>query len=130
MGQKRRVLVVDDERDFLELIKERLEYNNYEVLTAESGKEALEKIGAYKPEVVFLDIIMPDIDGLGVLKKIRKSNKDLPIFILSAHSDKKHFMQAKKLGASGFIVKTDDLQSQIQEVSSVLNLAHQYKGRP
>ena len=69
---RKKILVADDELDFLEVIKMRLEANNYEVITASNGKEALAKIKHDKPDVVLLDILMPELDGLQTLKKIRR----------------------------------------------------------
>ena len=121
------ILVVDDEREFLEVIKLRLEANNYDVITASDGKEGLLKMRQENPDAVLLDIMMPGIDGLKVLKNIRKENKDLPIFILTAYSDQKRFDKAKGLKASGFIVKTGDLSKEIENINSVLNMSEKYR---
>jgi two-component system alkaline phosphatase synthesis response regulator PhoP len=126
--RKNKVLVVDDEMDFLEMIRLRLEANNYEVVTASDGEEALKEVRRDKPDVVLLDILMPGIDGFEVLKKIRMEHKDLPIFIITAFSNEERFKLANKLNASGFIVKTDDLKKQIENITSALGLSNKYKG--
>ena len=125
---KKKILVVDDEADFINLVKTRLEAANYDVVVAYDGKEALGKIKSEKPDAVLLDVMIPGIDGLNVLKKIRKENKALPIFIVTAFSDKEKFELARKLGASGFIVKTDDLKKEIENITSSLGLSEKYKG--
>ncbi len=125
---KKRVLVVDDELDFVRMIKARLEANNYSVFTAGDGKEVLKRIRAEKPEVILLDILIPKPDGLEVLKAIRKLDKNIPVFILTAYADQKKFNRAKKLGASGFIVKTSDLQKEINNITSALRISANYRG--
>ncbi len=123
----KRILIVDDEADFLVLMKNRLEKVGYEVSTASDGPEALEKIRREKPDAVLLDILMPQLDGLKVLKKIRSKDKKLPVFILTAFSDGERFHLAERLGASGFIVKTSDLQKEIGNITSVLRISSKYK---
>jgi len=126
--KKKKILVVDDEPDFLEVIKIRLEVNNYEVITASSGKEALTKIKREKPTAVLLDILMPKVDGFEVLKKIRRSNKKLPVYIITAFSNEERFKLAQKLDASGFVVKTSSLKKEIENITSMLRVAGKYRG--
>ncbi|MDD3295820.1 MAG: response regulator [Candidatus Omnitrophica bacterium] len=123
----KKILVVDDEREFLEVIKLRLEANNYDVITASDGKEGLLKMRQENPDAVLLDIMMPGINGLKILKTIRKENRDLPIFILTAYSDQKRFDKAKDLKASGFIVKTGDLSKEIENINNVLSMSEKYR---
>lgn len=122
-----RILVVDDEPDFLDVIKMRLESCNYEVLTASDGKKALEVFKAAKPDAILLDIMMPKMDGLQVLKQIRKIDKNIPVFMVTAFSNDERFGLAQKLNASGFIVKTGDLKEEIAHITSILTIANRYK---
>lgn len=124
---KKRILLVDDEPDFLEVIKIRLEANGYEVLTASNGKEALAALNNEKVDAVLLDILMPQMNGIETLKNIRQEDKQLPVFMLTAYSDKINFTLANELGASGYIVKTSDLQKEIEIVNAVLRVADKYK---
>ncbi|MEW5758236.1 MAG: response regulator [Candidatus Omnitrophota bacterium] len=126
---KKKILVIDDEPDFLELIRNRLEANNYEVVTALNGKDGMSKVKKEKPDAVLLDILMPDIDGLTVLKKIRQNDKNLPVFIITAFSNEERFELANKFNASGFIVKTSDLKKEIDNINSILNISDKYKER-
>lgn len=126
--EKKKILVVDDEPDFLEFITVRLEANNYEVVTAANGNEALKKIRSDKIDAVLLDILMPGLDGLEALKKIRKINKKLPVYMLTAFSTDERFTMANKLGASGFIVKTaDDMSKEIDNITAALNISDKYQ---
>lgn len=127
MEDKKIILVVDDELDFLKMIRMRLEANNYMVITAVNGNEALEKARSYKLDAVLLDILMPGLNGLEVLKKIRQDNKDLPVFIITAFSNEDRFELAQKFNASGFIVKTSDLKKEVDNITSFLRMAGKYK---
>lgn len=124
-----RVLVVDDEPDFLQMIRARLESERYEVITAAGGRDALELMKKTPPDAVLLDIMMPDMDGLEVLRKIRRSHKDLPVFMLTAFSDEKRFAAARKLNASGFVTKTDWMGEGMKNVTSALRLCARFQGR-
>ena len=84
--EKKKILVVDDEPDFLEVITVRLEENDYEVITASNGNDAFKKIKEDKPDAVLLDILMPGMDGLKLLRMIRKVDEKLPIYIITAFS--------------------------------------------
>ena len=126
---KKKILVIDDEPDFLTMVKTRLEANDYTVITASDGKEALKKVASEKPDAVLLDILLPGIDGLNVLKIIRRKNKKLPVFIITAFSTEERFKLANKLDASGFIVKTNDLKKEIENINANLRLGERYKGK-
>jgi len=123
----KKILLVDDEADFLEMIKIRLQASDYDVVVARSGKEALLKIKSEKPDAILLDILMPGLDGLTTLKKIRRQNKDLPVFIITAFSTEERFKLASKLDASGFIVKDGDLKKEVKNITSAINLSGKYK---
>jgi two-component system response regulator VicR len=80
----KKVLVVDDEPDTLELIKLVLESAGFETILVNNGMEALAKIDAEKPDLVLLDIMMPNMDGWDVFRRIRERNTSVPIAILTA----------------------------------------------
>ncbi|MFA5096189.1 MAG: response regulator [Candidatus Omnitrophota bacterium] len=124
---KKKILLVDDEIDFLQLLKARLETNGFNVVTAMNGKEALEKFREQKPDALILDVMMPEINGLEVLKAVRKENEAIPIFIITAFSNEERFRVANQFNASGFIMKTSDLQSEIVNIKNALKIAEKYK---
>lgn len=124
--EKKKILLVDDEPDFLELIKTRLEANNFTVITASSGEEALDKFAKEKPSAILLDILMPGINGLEVLEKIRKTNRHIPVFIATAFTSEERFKTANQLNATGFILKTGNLKEQIANISAAIKLAEKY----
>jgi len=71
--ENKKILIVDDEPDFLKMIKIRLEADGYKTIVCDNGKDALDILKKDKPDVVLLDILMPGLDGLGVLKKNKKA---------------------------------------------------------
>lgn len=127
MEKKKKILVVDDEADFADMVKMRLMRNDYDVVIAYDGKEALSKVKTENPDAVILDILMPGMDGIAVLKKIRKIKKNLPVFMLTAFSNEERFRLANKFDAAGFIVKTNDLQKEIENITGALSISGKFK---
>ena len=123
MPPKHTILIVDDEPDFLEVMRVRLEANDYEVITSSNGEDALNHIANDKRDAVLLDILMPGIDGPEVLSRIRKTDETLPVYMITAFSTDERFKIANKFGASGFIVKTDDLAKQVDNITSALSMS-------
>lgn len=103
-----KVLLVDDNPEYLELISFYLKNLGYIVDTVNSGEKVLSKIKEEKPSIIFLDLKMPKMDGLETLKKIKEIDKKLPVIIVSAHGNKEKEEEAKKLGSDGFYCKGDD----------------------
>ncbi len=126
MGKKK-ILIVEDEMDFIGLLQTRLKANGYEVISAFSGEEALKKLKDEKPDALLLDIMLPGEDGLSILKKIRQENRNLPVFIMTAFSNEERFDLANKFNASGFILKTNDLQKEVQNITAILSLTAEGK---
>ena len=124
---KRKILIVDDEPDFLAVMSTRLMANDYEVVTAADGEEALGYVKNNKPDAVLLDILMPGMDGLEVLRRIRKIDEGMPVYIITAFSTDERFKVANSLGASGFIVKTDDLAKEVDNITSALNVSARFR---
>lgn len=120
---KVKVLIVDDEVDYLALMRERIESWGYDVLLAESGTDALNIIKEQKPDVVILDYLMPVMDGTAVLREIRKSDKNLPVIMFTAHADMENIKDAQELRVSAFIPKLSTYSSDIQRtIRSALDM--------
>jgi DNA-binding NtrC family response regulator len=81
--EKMRVLLVDDEMEFVSALAERLDLRGFDAQTATSGEEALQKIAAAPPQVVLLDMLMPGMSGLEVLKRIKKDHPDVKVILLT-----------------------------------------------
>jgi len=110
-GAQRTVLAVDDEHDIIEMLVLLLEGEGYRVRTASGGREAMEILRAERPDLVLLDIMMPETDGHQVCRFIREQERlaDVPVLMLTAKNDIEHIAQSLEEGADGFIVKPFDV---------------------
>lgn len=127
---KKKILIVDDEVDFAEIMRVRLAADNYDVIIANNGKDALGIVKKDKPDAVLLDIMMPEIDGLTVLKQIRDMNQNIPVFMITAFSNEERIKIASQLNASGFIVKSQqDIAKEIKNITSAIDIADKYRGK-
>jgi CheY-like chemotaxis protein/phosphoribosyl 1,2-cyclic phosphodiesterase len=102
-----RVLIVDDDEDLRVLARKSLSRAGYKVLDAESGREGLAKIGSQSPDLVILDLNMPEMDGYEVLRRIRSSaaTHSLPVVVLTAQGDEESAKRSFELGATDFLAK-------------------------
>ncbi|MEW6410823.1 MAG: response regulator [Nitrospirota bacterium] len=101
-----KILVVDDDTDILELYRQELEGEGYTVILAESGEVALSVVKEHHPHLVTLDILMPGLDGIETLKKIKEYNPRLPVVICTAYD----YMDNFNVWASDeYVVKSSDL---------------------
>ena len=99
------ILVVDDEPDIRELIKDILQDEGYLVVTAANGEQARTAFDANNPSLILLDIWMPDVDGISLLKEFKQQNADINIVMMSGHGTIETAVEATRLGASDFIEK-------------------------
>ncbi len=102
---KPRILVIDDEAEIRRSVRMILEYEGYDVTEASSGPEGLAMVEREPPDLVFLDIKMPGLDGLEALQRIRQTNESLPVVMISGHGTVSTAVEATKLGAFDFIEK-------------------------
>jgi DNA-binding response OmpR family regulator len=105
-----RVLVVDDEPDAVELLQEFLTSKGYEVTTASDGEEALRKVKSERPHLILLDVRMPKMNGLEVLRQVRQIDKEVGVIMVTAVNEEETGRQALELGAFDYIVKPLDLE--------------------
>jgi CheY-like chemotaxis protein/cytidylate kinase len=105
----RKVLLVDDEKEFVHTLSERLQTRDLESTVVYNGEEALSQIETDEPEVMVLDLKMPGIDGLQVLRRVKKEHPDVEVIILTGHGSKKEEALAKELGAFAYLNKPVDI---------------------
>ncbi len=104
------IVVCDDEELIRWSLSEHLQEEGYEVVTASNGKECLEAVREHAPAGVFLDLKMPVMDGLSVLRALRDADNDLPVVVITAHGGVESAIEATRLGASGYLSKPFDLR--------------------
>ena len=110
MDKPLNILLVDNEAEFLEAITYWLETKDHHVQVCYSGPEAIEAIKKATPDIVFLDIFMPDMDGMEVLKAIRSFNQTLPVIMVTGYPKEEKMNEAVKLGVSGFFPKSGSFE--------------------
>ncbi len=120
-----KILVVDDEIDIADTLKILLERRGYEVVTANSGREALEKVKKERPDVILLDVMMPDMSGWDVCKKIKEdaSTKDIPVIMLTILFGEEEKKKSFEVKADAHIEKPII----IDRVIGVINWVLKYK---
>jgi len=113
-----KVCLVDDEKEFVATLGERLELRGFKIRIATDGEEALQMIEDDPPQVVVLDVLMPGLGGLEVLKKIKSSKPEIAVILLTGQGSTKEGIEGMKLGAFDYLIKPlkiDDLIAKMQE---------------
>lgn len=118
-----KILVVDDDRDTVDAVEERLKANQYVVITAFNGREALRKVRYERPHMIITDIVMPEMDGFGLFKELRneRDTANVPVLILTARGRMRDTFEA--VGVNGFMEKPFDSQELLRKVRELLNEA-------
>ena len=104
---KKKILVIDDELDFVNLVKVRLEANGYEVIDALNGEDGLKKAEAENPDLILLDIMMPKKDGYTLLRelKYKEATKSIPVIVITGKPYIKDFFEFETKGIKDYIIK-------------------------
>jgi len=103
-----KVLVVDDEKNILKLYQAELEDEGYTIVTANSGKEAIEVFEKENPDIVTLDILMPDMDGIQVLRQMKEKKPQIPVIMLTAYDYRNDF---SVWVSDAYVVKSSDISN-------------------
>ena len=118
MSNPIKVLLVDDEEEFVSTLAERLEMRDFEAPVATSGDQALALVRDQKFDVIVLDVMMPGIGGLEVMKQVKSAYPDLPVILLTGHGSTKEGMEGMQEGAFDYLMKPldiDELTAKIKE---------------
>jgi two-component system OmpR family response regulator len=105
-----KVLIVDDDLEYLDVMADRMEGRGYQVEKAGTGMDALEKLDAAIYDAIVLDMMMPGMDGLETLKRIREKNPDLQVILLTGHATVQSGVEAIKMGALDFLEKPAEIE--------------------
>lgn len=116
-----RVLLVDDEKEFVSTLAERLEMRDITTLVAHDGESALRIIADERPPVVVLDVMMPGISGLNVLKRIREDFPGIKVILLTGRGSTKDGIEGMKLGAFDYLMKPVKIEGLIKKMNEAYN---------
>jgi DNA-binding response OmpR family regulator len=114
------VLVVDDEAAIREALERALRLEGFAVRTAAGGQQALDEVGEQQPAVVLLDITMPDLDGVQVIRRLRAQGNDVPICVLSARNEVDDRVRGLQSGADDYLVKPFALEELVARLHALL----------
>jgi two-component system OmpR family response regulator len=115
-----RLLVVEDEETILQLLAGSLRFAGFEVMTAASGAEALRAAAASKPDLVLLDVMMPDGDGFEVMRTMRSSGPNVPVIFLTARDGVRERVAGLALGGDDYVTKPFSLEEVLERIRAVL----------
>ena len=115
-----RVLVVDDEPSLADLLTLALQYEGWEVRSAGTGGEALRLADEFRPDAVLLDMMLPDFDGIEVVRRLRAADRTVPVLFLSARDDVEDRRAGLSAGAQGYLTKPFSLDAVIDGIRAML----------
>lgn len=116
----RKILIVEDDAALLSGLRDNLEYEGYEVLTAKDGAAALTILGADPPDLILLDIVLPKVDGFEVCRRLRKAGNRTPILMLTARNAEADRVRGFDLGADDYVAKPFSLPELLGRVRAIL----------
>jgi len=128
MPNKHKIVIIDDDKDFLEIFSTKLQAADFDVTTAVGGKEGVSKIKEIKPDLILLDVEMPEMNGMEVLSKLKSdpSTKEIRVSFLTNYGEpqkEKTWIDekfARETGAIDYIKKSEDLDKIVKEVEGLL----------
>ncbi len=123
----RRILVVDDEDRMRRFIRLNLEYDGFEVIEAANGREALDQVREGLPDLVLLDVMMPELDGFEVLRILRETS-EVPVIMLTAKGEEEDIVRGLELGADDYITKPFSTRELVSRIKAVLRRTEAMRG--
>lgn len=114
-----KILIIEDEKNLRETLKLNLELESFKVETLESGVNALQMIKSFKPDLILLDVMLPDIDGMTLYSNLKKESIDTAVIFLTAKNSVQDKIEGLKLGADDYITKPFDLEELLLRINNV-----------
>ena len=115
-----RLLVVDDDADIVELLAASLRFSGFEVSTARNGHDALAMASSQRPDLMLLDVMMPGLDGMAVVRRLRESGNRVPVVLLTARDATEDRVAGLTIGADDYITKPFSLEEVVARIRAVL----------
>ena len=122
-GASARILVVDDEESITQLLSTALRYEGFEVQTAATGRAALTEVESFRPDLVLLDVMLPDLDGFEVQRRLPGGPGKLPVVFLTARRDTEDRVRGLTVGADDYVTKPFSLEELVARIRAVLRRA-------
>jgi DNA-binding response OmpR family regulator len=119
-----RVLLVDDEEEFVSALSERLKLRGIEVDSALNGEEALARLVEKEFEVVILDVMMPGLGGLEVLRQIKTTHPNTQVILLTGHGSTREGIEGMRLGAFDYLIKPVDIEEMLAKMKEAATTVH------
>lgn len=119
-NQEARLVVVDDEPSIRELLSASLRFSGFEVITASNGTEAIEVIVDSQPDLIIMDVMMPDVDGFTVTSRIRQEGIDAPVLFLTARDDTQDKVMGLTVGGDDYVTKPFSLEEVVARIRAIL----------
>ncbi|MFC0265439.1 response regulator transcription factor [Alloscardovia macacae] len=119
-NQEARLVVVDDEPSIRELLSASLRFSGFDVVTASNGTEAIETIVSTNPDLIIMDVMMPDIDGFTVTSRIRQEGIDAPVLFLTARDDTQDKVMGLTVGGDDYVTKPFSLEEVVARIRAIL----------
>jgi two-component system OmpR family response regulator len=123
-----RLLVVDDEPNIVELLTASLSYTGFEVASASTGLDAVAQAREFRPDLVLLDVMLPDVDGFDVLRRMRNEGTRVPVLFLTARDATEDKVTGLTMGGDDYVTKPFSLEEVIARIRVVLRRAQQHAG--
>ena len=124
-NDKKRILLVEDEKDMVYAVTLQLEAKGYEVITASDGRDGLDKARTKKPDLIILDLMLPKIDGYKVCRMLKFDNKykNIPIILFTARAQDSDKKVGKEVGADAYIIKPFEPSALLDKIRELLTLS-------
>jgi two-component system, OmpR family, alkaline phosphatase synthesis response regulator PhoP len=119
-----KILVIEDEISLAETLKLNLELENYSVSLCNHGGKAIEEVSMFQPDLILLDIMLPEINGVDIYKTIRESGNNVPVIFLTAKNQFNDKIEGLKLGADDYVTKPFDLEELLLRINIILKRAY------
>lgn len=120
MMKKPRILLVDDEVEFVQTLAERLQLRDFDAVTAGDGEEALRRLENTAFDLVVLDVLMPGLGGLEVLRQIKSRFPEIPVILLTGRGSTANGIEGMRLGAYDYLMKPIDIDELIKQIDDCL----------
>ena len=119
-GEQHRILVVDDEEYLTDLLSTSLRFQGFDVVCAWNGFDALSAVESFTPDLILLDVMMPDIDGIEVCRRLRTEGNSVPVIFLTARDTKADLLSGFAIGGDDYITKPFSLEEVVVRIRAVL----------